>query len=196
MFENEPDDVEREQHEEPMEAKPQRRKWTEDQKRAFVAECHLPGMSVWAVGQKYDIPPNQLFKWRKKFETDERTALVTSDSSMIDLQETIDRIKRLERLENIIIEKLADDIRRNQVTCYNASIAVSNLVTGLTKLIALTFEVKERLAAPNGNDQSDKGNEYGPDNPEHEVSREAEKMLYEMVKQKVMNDKAARGLST
>ncbi len=42
-----------------------RRRWTGEQKRALVLESEQPGMSISAVARKYDINPNQLFRWRK-----------------------------------------------------------------------------------------------------------------------------------
>lgn len=41
-----------------------RRHWTAEQKRAIVEEAELPGNSISSIARKYEIHPNQLFKWR------------------------------------------------------------------------------------------------------------------------------------
>lgn len=42
-----------------------RRHWTAEQKRALVEEAGQPGMSISLVARKYEVHPNQLFRWRK-----------------------------------------------------------------------------------------------------------------------------------
>lgn len=43
----------------------ERRRWTAQQKRDIVKEAEQPGNSISSVARKYDIHPNQLFKWRR-----------------------------------------------------------------------------------------------------------------------------------
>lgn len=42
-----------------------RRRWSASQKRAMVEEAEQPGNSVSSVARKYDVHPNQLFRWRR-----------------------------------------------------------------------------------------------------------------------------------
>ena len=42
-----------------------RRYWTAEQKRALVEEAEQPGMSISLVARKYEVHPNQLFRWRR-----------------------------------------------------------------------------------------------------------------------------------
>ena len=42
-----------------------RRHWSAAQKRALVEEAEQPGNSISSIARKYDIHPNQLFRWRK-----------------------------------------------------------------------------------------------------------------------------------
>ncbi len=42
-----------------------RRRWTARQKQTMVEEAEQPGNSISSVARKYDIHPNQLFKWRR-----------------------------------------------------------------------------------------------------------------------------------
>ena len=43
-----------------------RRRWTEDQKRAIVAESLAPGAVVNAVTRRAAICPGQIYRWRKE----------------------------------------------------------------------------------------------------------------------------------
>ena len=49
-----------------------RRQWSEAQKRQIVAETHEPGVSVPMVAQRYNLNPNQTFRWRRLFRELER----------------------------------------------------------------------------------------------------------------------------
>ncbi len=42
-----------------------RRRWHPEEKRAIVEETELLGNSISSVARKYDINPNQLFRWRR-----------------------------------------------------------------------------------------------------------------------------------
>ena len=42
-----------------------RRRWHPEEKREIVEEAELPGNSISSVARKYDINPNQLFRWRR-----------------------------------------------------------------------------------------------------------------------------------
>ena len=42
-----------------------RRRWSEDEKQAIVAEALQPGVNVSAVARRHGIKPNLLFRWRK-----------------------------------------------------------------------------------------------------------------------------------
>lgn len=41
-----------------------RRRWSEDQKRAIVAEAFAPGGSVCEVARRVDVVPGQIYRWR------------------------------------------------------------------------------------------------------------------------------------
>lgn len=44
-----------------------RRRWSEVQKRAIVAESLVPGAVVSDVARRVDIGPGQIYRWRKEF---------------------------------------------------------------------------------------------------------------------------------
>jgi transposase len=43
-----------------------RRRWSEGQKRAIVAEAFAPGASVSAVARRVDVVPKQIYRWRRQ----------------------------------------------------------------------------------------------------------------------------------
>ena len=45
-----------------------RRRWTEDQKRAIVAESLAPGVVVNEVARRAEICPGQIYRWRKELQ--------------------------------------------------------------------------------------------------------------------------------
>jgi len=42
-----------------------RRRWTAEQKKAMVEEAEQHGNSISSVARKYEVHPNQLFRWRR-----------------------------------------------------------------------------------------------------------------------------------
>ena len=46
-----------------------RRRWSEEQKRAIVAESFAPGSSVSEVARRADICPGQVYRWRQDLRT-------------------------------------------------------------------------------------------------------------------------------
>ena len=55
-----------------------RRQWPEALKRRIVAETLEPGASVSIVARRHDVNANQLFKWRREMETEQKK-LATHD---------------------------------------------------------------------------------------------------------------------
>lgn len=43
-----------------------RRRWSEEQKRAIVAESFVPGAVVSAVARRADVSPGQIYRWRQE----------------------------------------------------------------------------------------------------------------------------------
>lgn len=61
-----------------MPTKPMRRSFTDEQKRAIVAEASRPGSSVAKVLSKHKIAESNFYNWKKKFRTDTTAASPTS----------------------------------------------------------------------------------------------------------------------
>jgi transposase-like protein len=84
-----------------------RRGWTAEQKRAIVQEAEQPGNSISSVARKYDIHPNQLFKWRRLIELGALVA-AGSEEAVVSLSEVKELKARVRELNNntIPLEKL------------------------------------------------------------------------------------------
>jgi transposase len=46
-----------------------RRRWSEEEKQAIVAESVAPGASVSEVARRADVCPGQIYRWRREFRT-------------------------------------------------------------------------------------------------------------------------------
>jgi transposase len=46
-----------------MMARRKRRRWSDEEKRAIIAQTRVPGASVSLVARRYDVNANQLFNW-------------------------------------------------------------------------------------------------------------------------------------
>lgn len=51
-----------------------RRRWSEDEKQAIIAEALRPGVNVSAVARRHGITPNLLFRWRKAAQIEAKPA--------------------------------------------------------------------------------------------------------------------------
>jgi transposase len=92
-----------------------RRHWSAEQKRALVEEAEQPGMGISVVARKYEVHPNQLFRWRRLMQ---EGALVAagSEDQVVPLSEVKvlkQKIRELERLlgkKTMEVEILKDAI--------------------------------------------------------------------------------------
>ena len=93
-----------------------RRRWTAEQKKAMVLESEQPGMSLSAVARKYEIHPNQLFRWRKLMQEGALSA-VRADEEVVPLSEAKElraQVRELQRLlgkKTMEVEILKDALR-------------------------------------------------------------------------------------
>jgi transposase len=46
---------------------PRRRRWTDEEKAAIVAESHAPGAQASEIALRYGLHRNQLYGWRRDF---------------------------------------------------------------------------------------------------------------------------------
>jgi transposase len=79
---------------------PRRRRWSAEQKKAMVLEAEQPGMSISLVARKYELHPNQLFRWRRILHEGALMAM-RADEELVpasDVRELHKQIRELERL--------------------------------------------------------------------------------------------------
>jgi transposase len=79
---------------------PRRRRWSAEQKKAMVLEAEQPGMSISLVARKYELHPNQIFRWRRLLHEGALTAM-RADEELVpasDVRELRKQIRELERL--------------------------------------------------------------------------------------------------
>jgi transposase len=81
-----------------------RRRWSAEQKKALVLECEQPGMNVSVVARKYEVHPNQLFRWRRLFHEGALTA-VRADEELVPCSEVKELKMRIRELERMLGRK-------------------------------------------------------------------------------------------
>lgn len=92
-----------------------RRHWNAAQKRAMVEEADQPGNSVSSVARKYDVHPNQLFRWRRFMHEGSLVAVgkeerVVPESEVKQLRAQIRELQRLLGKKTMEVEILKDAI--------------------------------------------------------------------------------------
>ncbi len=92
-----------------------RRHWTAEQKRALVEEAEQPGMSMSLVARKYEVHPNQLFRWRRLMQEGALVAAGAEDQvvPLSEVKVLKAKIRELERLlgkKTMEVEILKDAI--------------------------------------------------------------------------------------
>lgn len=92
-----------------------RRRWNAQQKRALVEEAEQPGNSISSVARKYEVHPNQLFRWRRLIQ---EGALVAAGSEepvvpLSEVRQLRSQIRELHRMlgkKTMEVEILKDAI--------------------------------------------------------------------------------------
>jgi len=93
-----------------------RRHWSAEQKRALVEEAEAPGSSISMVARKYEVHPNQLFRWRRLMQEGALVAAGSEDqvvplSEVKELRAEIRELQRLLGKKTMEVEILKDAIR-------------------------------------------------------------------------------------
>ena len=57
-------------HVELISGRERRRRWSQEEKRAIVAEAFAPGASVCEVARLRDVVPGQIYRWRRDLRSD------------------------------------------------------------------------------------------------------------------------------
>jgi len=81
-----------------------RRRWTAQQKKAMVEEAEQPGNSISSVARKYEVNPNQRFKWRRLIHEGALQA-ARSEEPLVPLSEVKQLQKQIRELERLLGKK-------------------------------------------------------------------------------------------
>jgi transposase len=92
------------------------RRCSSAEKKSIVEDAERPGMSMSAVARKYDLHPNQLFKWRRLLHEGARSAVKAGEGvvPVSEGKELRARIREMERLlgrKTMEAEILRDAVR-------------------------------------------------------------------------------------
>ena len=93
-----------------------RRRFTAEEKRAFVEEAARPGNSVSQVARRYHLSPSLLFSWRRLMEQGSMSSLgadeaVVPESEVKQLKARVRELERLlgkKTLENEILKEAVE----------------------------------------------------------------------------------------
>lgn len=93
-----------------------RRHFSAEQKRAMVEEAELPGNSISSVARKYEVHPNQLFRWRRLMQEGALVAAGSEEavvpfSEVKQLKAEIRELQRLLGKKTMEVEILKDAVR-------------------------------------------------------------------------------------
>jgi len=81
-----------------------RRRWTAEQKKAMVEEAEQPGNSISSVARKYEVHPNQLFKWRRLIHEGALLA-AQSEEPLVPVSEVKNLQKQVRELQCLLGKK-------------------------------------------------------------------------------------------
>ena len=85
-----------------------RRRWSAEQKKAMVLEAEQPGMSISLVARKYELHPNQLFRWRRLLHEGALTAM-RADEELVPASEARELRKHIRELERLLGRKTLEN---------------------------------------------------------------------------------------
>ena len=100
-----------------------RRRFTAEEKRAFVEEAARPGNSVSQVARRYNLSPSLLFSWRRLMEQGSMSSLgseepVVPESEVKQLKARVRELERLlgkKTLENEILKDAIEIAREKKL---------------------------------------------------------------------------------
>jgi transposase len=92
-----------------------RRYWSARQKQTMVEEAEQPGNSISSVARKYDVHPNQLFKWRRLIHEGGLVA-VHSEESVVPFSEVKQLRAQIRELQRLLGKKTMEvEILKNAI---------------------------------------------------------------------------------
>src|ERR1700722_655987 len=92
-----------------------RRRYTAEQKMAFVQEASQPGMTISYVARRHGIAPSLIFGWRRRMSEGGKEA-VRADDEVVAKSELLALQKRVRELQRVLGKKtLENEILREAV---------------------------------------------------------------------------------
>ena len=105
-----------------------RRRFTNDEKRRFLAEASSAGESMSSVGRRYGLSVSLLFRWRRQLDGEGRPSRRgTEEGIRAEARELRDKVREMERLlgrKTLEAELLKQEMTR---LGHNPSLALSQL---------------------------------------------------------------------
>ena len=80
------------------------KRYTPEQKRAFVEESQKPGMSIAAVSRKYGVATSAIFNWRRLVQEGSLSA-VSAGEEVVPVSVVKEKDKRIRELERMLGKK-------------------------------------------------------------------------------------------
>lgn len=104
-----------------------RRRWTAEQKKAMVLESEQPGMNISLVARKYEIHPNQLFRWPRLLHDGALTAM-RADEELVPVSQVRQLRKQIRELERLLGRKtLENEILKDAIEIAREKKLISRL---------------------------------------------------------------------
>jgi transposase len=92
-----------------------RRRYTPEQKMAFVQEAAQPGMTISYVARRHGIAPSLIFGWRRRMSEGGKEA-IRADDEVVSKAEILALKKQIRELERVLGKKtLENEILREAV---------------------------------------------------------------------------------
>lgn len=169
-----------------------RRQFSVDQKREIVVEANAS--TVLAAARNHDVKPNQIRDWRRKLFPEFAGSDGYADRNVGDLRSELQSalllITQQQKFAQHVAQRLERESESGKATGYSLACGLSNVTNSLCKLLELRLSLVGKLQQLEVPDDGSRM-EQGFDNPEECVRQEAEKLVYELVKQEVEAKRAA-----
>ena len=93
-----------------------RRRYTAEQKMAFVHEAMQPGMTISYVARRHGISPSLIFGWRRRMKEGGKEA-IRADDEVVARAEVLNLQKRIRELERVLGRRIRNGDPRQDPSC-------------------------------------------------------------------------------
>jgi transposase len=104
-----------------------RRRYTAEQKMAFVQEASQPGMTISYVARRHGIAPSLIFGWRRRMNEGGKEA-IRADDEVVSKAEILSLQRQIRELQRVLGKKtLENEILREAVKVAHEKKLISHL---------------------------------------------------------------------